>query len=1544
MKNLLLSIFVFFTSFYVSSQCYTAPYGQWPTTSYTPTCNSSCLFETITSAGYAGEYSLVNVTSGNTYTFRSSITTDRITVDDNGAAPLVGVTGTSGTGGITWTATFTGTVRFYTHTTAACGSSTTIRTRSVCRTGCGGGGGGGCVNTFQFGSAVAPTTPTTVTISTCNFQGDYSVVSGISSGQTYQFGYSYGGYITVRSGTYNGPVVASGNAPLNWASSYTGTVYVHYNTNSSCGTASLCGTSTVSCLTCSAPSAPANDLVCNAYAISCGQLLSATTVNATNSGTGENNACGVSQTMPGVWFQVAGTGQVMTAYLCNTAWDSKISVFSGPNCSSLTCVGGNDDNGPSCLSTSASYQWTSVPGLTYYILVHGYSTNSAFQIGLLCSAPPPADPTSVSASSWSICNGGSTTLTANGAVGTVYWYTGGCGTSQIGTGNSITVSPTTTTTYYARNWNGSQFSTNCVSATVTVNYPPTLTTSASSNTICAGSSTQLNVSTQASGSLTTTFAGGNGCYGGNMFDLTTGGNQVTVTGFTLNPTTTSVQSVNVYYRVGSYAGNELNPGAWTLLGTYTLNGVAATPTYMAVGSLIIPPGSTYGIYVQYDAIYTTASSSYSNGTLTLNAGVGLCGAFSGANSPRTFNGIVHYNTGSNATYMWSPSASLNNSSISNPIATPSSTTTYTVTATSNGCSSSSSRTITVNPLPSVSAGPNQTICSGSGVSLNGSGASTYAWNNGVTNGVAFTPASTQTYTVTGTAANGCTGTAQTTVTVNAAPILSINASTNTVCGGTPVTLTASGANSYSWNNGISNGVAFTPNTTQTYTVTGTAANGCTGTAQTTVNVNAAPTLSISASANTVCAGTAVTLTGSGANSYSWNNGVTNGVTFYPNGTQTYTVTGTNSNGCSNTASTTVTVLSNPVANAGSSQTGSLTCGLNQVTLGANTPSAGQTGTWTVFSGSGGSFSNPNSPTSTFTGNYGQAYTLQWTVSNGQCSTSYQKLVTFNQPNDASLAGAIGTNDLLWGGLTSTDWATSTNWYEKQPAGHYIRLSGAAQPNSNTQVFTLSQANGGLCIGNVTPTLSVNGNAYDVFINPGVTLDLSNDSLNITHDLVNSGTLTASIGTVNFIGNTNSTVSGNGSTQLFNMRVNKSGGATLTLGQPVVVNNILTMIQGNVFTTLNNLLTLGVSSSQPGTLNYNTGTIVGPFRRYFSSQATNGLAGLFPVGTSNFNRYTQINFTSSPGTNQTLTVQYKTGAPLVNNQPLYNGLPLTISNSLIQNYSADGYWEVIPTGSNYNATINSTPYNVTLFANNLNGMTTPQICRIIKSPGSSHTSWQSCGTHVTIPQNANPQSFLISSNNTQGFSWFNIGTPNSQALPVQLFSFTTNCETEATKIEWKTATEHNSDYFEIQKSTDGVIWQSIAKIESALNSTSELTYNFIDKESGDNYYKLLQYDIDGNYSEWGPILAKCGKSSSAYLSAFPNPSTGKFSVVVNDKSLLGDAKIVIKDSKGSLVNIVSVKITSGINLFVIDEKLMPGLYFVNIESESKTSEVLREIIR
>ena len=350
---------------------------------------------------------------------------------------------------------------------------------------------GPCTNTSSYMTATAPSTPTTVTISTCQYQTEYNTIYSCVAGQTYQSYYNLGGYITVRSGTYNGTVVTSGNSPLNWVCPSSGTYFVHYNTNNTCGTASSCGTSYITCLTCASPPPPSNDLVCNSTPITCGQTLSGTTVDATSSGTGEGAFCSVSQTFPGVWYVVSGNGQIMTADLCATAWDSKISVFSGPNCSTLSCVGGNDDWGPACSSSSASFSWTSTVGTNYYILVHGYSSNSSFNIGLSCMSPPPPNPTSISATQNTICNGLSTTLTANGAVGVVYWYTGGCASTFVSTGNSISVSPVSTTTYYARNLNGGLFSGGCASITITVNSNPVININAVTNTICNGSNTQL---------------------------------------------------------------------------------------------------------------------------------------------------------------------------------------------------------------------------------------------------------------------------------------------------------------------------------------------------------------------------------------------------------------------------------------------------------------------------------------------------------------------------------------------------------------------------------------------------------------------------------------------------------------------------------------------------------------------------------------------------------------------------------------------------------------------------------------------------------------------------------------------------------------------------------------------------------------------------------------------------------------------------------------------------------------------------------------------
>ncbi|HLP19947.1 MAG TPA: T9SS type A sorting domain-containing protein, partial [Chitinophagales bacterium] len=242
----------------------------------------------------------------------------------------------------------------------------------------------------------------------------------------------------------------------------------------------------------------------------------------------------------------------------------------------------------------------------------------------------------------------------------------------------------------------------------------------------------------------------------------------------------------------------------------------------------------------------------------------------------------------------------------------------------------------------------------------------------VTDGVAFTPNATDTYTVTGTS-NGCSATATVTVTVNAAPTVTANASASSVCAGGQVTLTGGGATTYAWSGGVTDGVAFAPNATDTYTVTGTS-NGCSAAATVTVTVNAAPTVTATASASTICAGSQVTLTGGGATTYAWSGGVTDGVAFTPNATDTYTVTGT-SNGCSATATVTVTVNSAPT-----------------VTLNLPTDTAELNGGTITLSGgspAGGTYSGVGVTGTTFnpTVNGLGTVTITYTASDNGCSAS-----------------------------------------------------------------------------------------------------------------------------------------------------------------------------------------------------------------------------------------------------------------------------------------------------------------------------------------------------------------------------------------------------------------------------------------------------------------------------------------------------------------------------------------------------------------------------
>lgn len=278
-------------------------------------------------------------------------------------------------------------------------------------------------------------------------------------------------------------------------------------------------------------------------------------------------------------------------------------------------------------------------------------------------------------------------------------------------------------------------------------------------------------------------------------------------------------------------------------------------------------------------------------------------------------------------YSWAPSSGLSGTTGASVSASPVSTTTYTVTGTgANGCTATATVTVTVNPYPVVTAGPPAILCEGSMSVISANGAADYSWspasglNTTSGNTVNASPATTTTYTVTGTT-NGCSTSQSVTITINGVPVVLASPS-SVLCSGQSAILQSSGAVSYSWqpasglNATIGNTVTASPSGTTTYTITGTGANGCTATAQTTITVNMTPSITVSSNV-AYCTGGTAQLEASGADDFTWQPAtgldVTTGTTVNANPVSTtiYTVVGT-SNGCMDTNTVTVTVNNNPL--------------------------------------------------------------------------------------------------------------------------------------------------------------------------------------------------------------------------------------------------------------------------------------------------------------------------------------------------------------------------------------------------------------------------------------------------------------------------------------------------------------------------------------------------------------------------------------------------------------------------------------------------------
>ena len=553
------------------------------------------------------------------------------------------------------------------------------------------------------------------------------------------------------------------------------------------------------------------------------------------------------------------------AYICNG------------NVATLTASGAN------------TYQWSTnesatsisvAPTATTTYMVTGYDAKGCHTT-VSKTLNVEALPTIAVSGTKTICAGQSTTLTASGGV-SYLWDNGE-------TGNSITVTPAASQSYVVTVTNAMGCSSSLVT-NVTVNSLPGIVFSGN-NTVCAGATATLTASGASS------YEWSNGSHTASISVTTPGYYKVTATN-ALNCSATD----SIYVTVNANPVVQISGSNYVCAGgiaTLTASGAATYlwSTEEVTPSISVTPATatTYSV-TGYDAngCSTTVNRVMNVEALPVIQILGTKTICAGQSTTLTATGgmAYHWSTGD---------------TVSSVVVTPETSQSYVVTVTNGyGCMASSAVNITVNMLPNIVFNGNTTICAGSTTTITAVGASSYSWSTGAQT-ANVNISNTGTYYVTGTNALNCSKVDSVYVQVNSRPVVTI-AGSNHVCAGSAVSLTASGANSYSWNTGeVSAEISISPLVNTTYSVTGFDTNGCFTTVQKVVNVEELPVVQILGE-RTICQGQSTVLTAIGGSSYMWSNGSnTQDIAVFPNISSSYTVTAYNDFGCSNISTAVVTV-------------------------------------------------------------------------------------------------------------------------------------------------------------------------------------------------------------------------------------------------------------------------------------------------------------------------------------------------------------------------------------------------------------------------------------------------------------------------------------------------------------------------------------------------------------------------------------------------------------------------------------------------------------
>jgi hypothetical protein len=748
----------------------------------------------------------------------------------------------------------------------------------------------------------------------------------------------------------------------------------------------------------------------------------------------------------------------------------------------------------------------------------------------------------------------------------------------------------------------------------------------------------------------------------------------------------------------------------------------------------------------------------------------------------------------------------------------------------------------------------------------------------------------------------------------------------TICAGTSTTLTASGALNYDWslnsthlvaplntNSVVVSPAGGTPNSIETYTVSSyDALTTCTASNTINVTINSLPSTSVTPTTSSYCASGNVDVTASGANTYSWYpaTGVTinspsgHTATLSPLSTTTYTVVG--SNNCANDS--------------------------DYVTINVNTPSGNPNAfgnySWDVYCYDGNNFNtymgmythntvnfdtrslwgNNNSPSSApgyigcpipndnhsfrykrkgfdcgyyqldipnhddnvnliingvsvFSQNSWFGNTYKANVWQGYLDADSEIEYTIREFSGGSNGGLtfiylFGPNnsvtETVWNGKVSNDWANSNNW-----------CNGV--PNSSTNSYIPYN------VPNTPQINAVGSSTKSLYIQTGASLTINGtNDIEVYGNITKNGNIIPNNSTFKLMGTDSIILSSSNTNLVFsNLEINNSSAIICSSlhNNTITINTNLNLLNGNIYTGTNNTVRFIDNATATGmnSLSFIDGNV---------SKIGNDIF-TFPVGNSGY--YNPIGISAPSLLTDEFKAKYTRTTP--NNR--------SNLDASLNHVSSLDLWDL--------ERVNGTSsLFVTLYWNSADHGVTSLADLAVTHYDSGTNEWENMGGIVA---GSTSSGSILSTVLFTTFSPITLASKNGiNPLPIKLFSFNASAKDNHVELKWITSSEINNDFFTIERSNNGIIWEEVNRIKGAGNSNTNLQYDDIDKNplNGVSYYRLKQTDFNGDFS-YSDIVT-VAFSTSDIITIYPNPVKENLFI----SNLCEDCIVKVYSSFGKLI--------------------------------------------